>query len=200
MLKKTIKYTNFNNEPKEMEVYFHLGKADIARLAADPEVLQAMNQAAVQNDQKKMLATIEHLVRMAYGLRSDDGERFVKSEAIADNFIQSAAYEEFLMEILSTTDGFTKFMKAVFPENMKAQVLGAMKQAAEEQGVPNPFAEPENPVSDKGVPADENSEDQPAWIRENRKPSKHELLRMPRTEMLEAFRRHPSLTEEIGNA
>lgn len=196
MLKKTISYTNFNDEPKTLEAYFHLGKADIARVAADPKFLQEMNEASRNQDTKMMLAKIEHLVRLSYGIRSEDGERFIKTDEIQDAFIHSAAYEEFIVQILTSENGFTNFIKGVF----NAKVMKEIQDLAAAGKVPNPFAEPPNPISDKGVPLEppiglnEAVEDvRPAWQRENRQPTRAELMKMPNTEMLMAFREHPSL-------
>lgn len=194
MLKKTIKYTNFNDEEKVQEVYFHLGKADITRIAADASVLQEMNEAAAQQDKKKMLATIERLVRMAYGVRSEDGERFVKTPEIQDAFIHSAAYEEFLMDVLTTENGFTNFIEGVFPPKVMKELRQTMETVELPEGMENPFREPLNPESNKGEPAIEDT--RPNWLKENRKPTRQELLVSTKEEMLEAFRMHPGLSSE----
>lgn len=201
MLKKTIEYTNFNDEEKTMEAYFHLGKADIARISADPTVLEDMKRATETNNTKLMLACIERLVRLAYGVRSEDGERFVKTQEVQDAFIQSAAYEEFLADLLGGTGAnFSKFMTAVFPEKMMKELTktnegaeafkmlkGEGSDEAQER-VKKFFAEPPNPESNKGTPAEEDT--RPAWVREKRKPNPKELRGMSKEEMMDAFSKY----------
>lgn len=195
MLKRTIKYTNFNDEEKVMEAYFHLGKADITRIAANPEFLRVMEKASSEKDTKTMLEKIEELVRLSYGVRSEDGERFVKTREVQDAFIQSAAYEEFLADLV-TGDGtnFTKFLQGVFPPKLMEQ----LRQRVKDGEMKDPFAELENPVSNTGVPleptyAEQAEAPRPAWLAENRVPSKAELMAMSNEEMVEAFRKYPGL-------
>ena len=190
MLKKIIEYTNFNDEKKTREVYFHLSKAEMTRLAADPTLMNKMHDAAKQSDKKAMLESIEEFIRLAYGVRSEDGERFLKSEMLADEFVNSAAYDELLMEIVLTPEAFNKFVEAILPADLLAKAI----EEAKKTGQPDPFAEPPNPESDKGTPAQEVSDiTTPAWIREKRRPTKAEIRAMPRDAMILAIQSHPSL-------
>lgn len=159
MLSRTIKYTNFNGEEKELIAYFHLGKADLARIAANPQFLEDMNQAVANKDTKTMLAKIEELVRLSYGVRSADGERFVKSKEVQDAFIQSAAYEELLLDLL-TGDGtsFNQFIKGVLPPKLMEQLTQQIKEGK----VKDPFADLPNPESNKGVALEPTYEEQAA--------------------------------------
>jgi len=200
MLKKVIKYTNFAGVEKTMEAYFHLGKPEIARIAADPAFLEEMNEAAAKQDKKVMLAKIEHFVRLAYGVRSEDGERFVKNDEVQDAFIQSAAYEEFLTELLTTETGFTEFIKGVLP----AKAMKELQELIAKGEAPDPFKEPTEVQHSKAVLSEqavtEAPDDRPAWERENRKPTRREAMLMPREELLKAFQQHPSLATDLNDA
>jgi hypothetical protein len=192
MLKKTIKYVNYNGEEKEREAYFHLGKADIARLSADASVLQEMNDAFEKKDHKKMLATIERLVRLSYGIRSEDGERFVKTREVQADFINSAAYEEFLMNLLGDPDNFNSFVRAILPEAVlksaierlrsgenSAALEAAKKQGVDVERIAKFFEE---------TPAEEENGTEKV-------PTKAELLNMPPAEILATLRKHPKLAQ-----
>lgn len=199
MFKTVVKYENFNGEEKERELYFHLSQDEIAELALDPKVLRDLAHAHQTDDRLGMLMAIRDLVKRAYGIRSEDGERFIKTPEQADLFLQSAVYEEFLGNIITTDGGFDKFLEGVLPSKLlqKAKEKIASGEISTEDalkgiGVTDPFKEPENPISDKGVSAAED--DQPAWMRENRIPTKNELIAMSKTELLMAFRKHPNLT------
>jgi hypothetical protein len=188
VLKQTIKYTNFFEEEKERDLYFHLGRSDIARIAANPKFLEEMNEAAAKQDTKAMLEKIEYLVRLSYGVRTDDGEGFVKNEEVQNAFIHSAAYDEFLTQILTSVEGFTNFIKGVFPP----KVMKEIQDLAKEGKINDPFAEPTTVTKSAAVLSE-----QPAEKSEERLPTKKELREMSRDQLVEAFRKHPSLLNEI---
>jgi hypothetical protein len=195
MLKKTITYTNFNEEEKTRELYFHLGKMDMARVHADPTFLQEMERAASENDKKTMLEKIEYIVRLAYGIRSEDGEKFIKTKEIQDEFIHSAVYEEFLIDLL-VRGNFFEFVKGVFPP----KVMKEIQDLAAKGKIQDPFAEPT--VVNKSAAAlneekvEEAPDDRPAWRRERRKPTRKELQEMSKDEMVFAFQTFPELISE----
>lgn len=191
MLTRTIHYTNFNDEPKNVVAHFHLGKADIARIAADPSFVQDMLKASREQDTKVMLEKIEHLVRLAYGIRSEDGERFIKNKEVQDAFIQSAAYEEFLLDLFQNEGAnFNAFIQGVFPPKLMEQIMTRIKSGE----VEDPFKNLPNPESNKGEPATEqtiaaakfNDFGKPAYKAENRMPTDAELLDMTTDELREA--------------
>lgn len=195
MLKQVINYTNFNDEEKTREVYFHLGKPDIARIAANPRFLEEMQDAVIKQDKSAILAKIEYLVRLAYGVRSEDGERFIKTAEIQDEFMQSAAYEEFLIQLVTTEDGFTKFIQGVLP----AKAMKELQEMINKGEVADPFKEPEKVIKTAAALSEQTvtevPDDRPAWQRENRVPTKAELLAMPKEEMMLAFRTYPRLVD-----
>lgn len=211
MLTRTISYQNFNGEDKVLIAHFHLGKADITRIAADPTFLNEMNAAVANQDTKTMLAKIEELVRLSYGIRSEDGERFVKNKEVQDAFIQSAAYEEFIMDLVAG-DGksFNSFIQGVFPPKLMEMLAAKIKSGE----VEDPFKNLPNPESNKGEPATEETiaaakfndfgkpavvedkfhdESEPEWVRQNRIPTQAELVAMPRDEMLRAVSKYPEI-------
>jgi hypothetical protein len=204
MLKKTIRYTNFNEEEKELVAYFHLGKADLTRIAADASFLEEMEAAFKSKDTKVMLAKIEHMVRLSYGIRSEDSERFIRTPEIQESFIQSAAYEEFVVSLLTEEGAMINFFKSVFPAKAIKEI-----QAMVDQGkVPDPFGDPNEVIKNAAALSEQKVEvdaegsikdDRPAWMREHRAPSRKELREMTKEEMMRAFAQYPSLAFEAIN-
>lgn len=201
MIKKIIKYTNFDGVEKTREVYFHLGKADMARVYADSDWLKELQDAAERRDTKVMLEKIEYMVRLSYGIRTEDGEGFKKTREIQDEFIHSAAYEEFIAQLLTEENGFPNFIKSVFPPKLIAEIQEMVKAGR----VQDPFAEPTkvsksaSVLSETPVVVDANGtvkDDRPAWMKEHRKPTQVELVEMPKNEMLQAFAQYPELAFE----
>lgn len=200
MLAKTIKYTNFNNEDKVLIAHFHLGKADLLRIAANPRFLEEMNEASARQDTVVMLAKIEELVRLSYGIRTEDNDGFRKTKEIQDAFIQSAAYEEFIVDLLTNgPQNFANFIKGVFPPKL----MTMLAQHVKEGKAVDPFKDFPDPESDKGTPAEPTYEEQaevqiarisgkPRYKVENRRPTQEEAEDMNDAELLEAARWYPS--------
>lgn len=208
MIKKTVKYTNFDGVEKTRDVYFHLGKADMARIHANTAFLEEMQAAAERKDTKVLLEKIEYMVRLSYGVRSEDGERFVKTKEVQDDFIHSALYEEFIIQLLTEDNGFPRFIKSVFPPKLIAEVQEMVRAGR----IEDPFKEPANPKSNQGEPAKEETiaaakfndfgkpavveaekfnivedkfhdENRPLYQRENRMPTDAELREMSNEEL-----------------
>ena len=67
---------------------------------------------------------------MSYGRKSDDGKRFVKIQELRDEFEQSPAFGELLMEIImDPEESMAAFIKGVMPADfVPAEVLAQPKQ------------------------------------------------------------------------
>ena len=72
----------------------------------------------------------EMIISMAYGEKSEDGERFVKSPALSEAFMQTEAYNQLFTELLTNAEKASKFINSVFPKEL---VEEAAKQHKAEQ-------------------------------------------------------------------
>lgn len=103
MLKKTITYVDFNGKETTEDFYFNLSKPEITKLAFKYGNLKEYIQKVVANDNvNAMIAFFEDLILSSYGIKSEDGKRFVKGEQVKLDFEYSQAYAE-LFEILLTS-------------------------------------------------------------------------------------------------
>lgn len=125
MLIKPITFMTYDKPPKEVtkEYCFHLSKREIIRYAAKhPGGIKGMILAmAGEQDEDKILQTMEDVVLMSYGERADDGEGFDKSPELVAKFKKSAAYDALFdefMEANSTAAAMADFLNAIFPPDM----------------------------------------------------------------------------------
>jgi hypothetical protein len=66
---------------------------------------------------------------MAYGIRSDDGRRFMKSEQISKEFSETGAYDEIFMWLITGGDkAVAEFINGIVPPQVAEE---AAKQAAQ---------------------------------------------------------------------
>jgi hypothetical protein len=173
MLSETIKYTDFNGVEQTDTFHFHLSKAEIAELhliyGEDNDYKAYLTKIVKANDGKAIVEHFKKIIRDSVGKKSEDGKRFIKSDAIADDFMQSAAYDEFFLKLFKEPDYMITFITGLFPKDIQEQI-----QVEEIKSLPG---------------ADVEEDTRPAWIRENRDPTKAELIGMTSAQMADAMRR-----------
>lgn len=120
MLIKTVRYQDFNDEPVEEELHFHLSKVELVRLdAAYPGGLEAhLNTILEKKDHASLLNMFEDVVSKAYGIKSADGKTFVKNEELLAEFKQSGAYDELIMDLLTSEGSAEQFFTAILPKGV----------------------------------------------------------------------------------
>lgn len=120
MLKKTIKYTDFDGAEQSEDFYFNLSKAEIAEmeLSHDGGFSGYLQEIVKAEDGKKIIETFKSILMKAYGERSEDGKRFVKSDEISNAFLQTDAYSELFMELITDPDAAAKFIQAIVPADL----------------------------------------------------------------------------------
>ena len=117
MLKKTIAYTDYNEIPREEDFYFNLSKAELTEmeLSQDGGLTTMIEKIVKEKDVKEIIKVFKDLVLKAYGVKSDDGKRFIKNDEIRDSFAQTEAYSELFMELATNADAATAFVNGIIP-------------------------------------------------------------------------------------
>ena len=135
MLKKVIKYTDFNGVEREEPFYFNLTKADLVEMemSVDGGFAEFVTKVVQTKDQKELMRLFKNFILKAYGEKSDDGKRFMKSEEISANFAASAAYSELFMELLSDSDAAAKFINGLAPAGMNNMTTEDAKKFIEDK-------------------------------------------------------------------
>lgn len=127
MLKKTITYTDYEDNKRTEDFYFNLSKAELLEMEMSTAggLEKKINAIVQAQDTSKIMALFKDIILKAYGEKSEDGRRFVKSEELSSNFCQTEAYSELIMELLSDTNKASAFISGIIPADIS-------KQAAEE--------------------------------------------------------------------
>lgn len=117
MLKKTIKYEDYNGVEREEDFYFALNKAEIFELQTTTEggFYERINKAVKAQDMVSVMKLFKDIILKTVGKKSDDGKRFIKSKEISDEFEQSPAYPILFMELATDANAAKDFMTAVIP-------------------------------------------------------------------------------------
>jgi hypothetical protein len=139
MLKKTIKYEDFDGNEVEETYYFHLSKAELVELEMSHEggLHDYLQRIVDSNDGKAVIAEFKNLILAAYGERSDDGKRFIKSQEMRDEFASTEAYSTLFMELCVDADKAAEFINGMVPAGLEKDVA---KLTATQRTHPSDFA------------------------------------------------------------
>ena len=132
MLKKTIKYTDFDGNEREEDAYFNLSKAELMEMEFSERgglenYLQEMIKA---ENTKKLFAFFKEIVLNSYGQKSFDGKHFIKKRMqdgevirLRDEFEQTEGYTELMMELMTGGEtAMAEFITAIIPKDLAEQV------------------------------------------------------------------------------
>lgn len=120
MLKKTITYTDYNDVERTEDHYFNISKAELVLMESSVTggMRQRLEKIVKSQDNVAIMETFRDLVHRSYGVKSDDGKRFIKSDELATEFEQTEAYSELIMELLSDADAAANFINAILPKGL----------------------------------------------------------------------------------
>lgn len=124
MLKKTITFIDFNDKEVSEDHFFHLSKADLVELEVghDGGLSNALQEIVNSNDGKRIILEFKKLILAAYGTKSDDGRRFIKTDGLREEFASSEAYSTLFMELVTDADKAAEFVNGIVPQGMDTQV------------------------------------------------------------------------------
>ena len=120
MLKKTIAYTDYNGADRTEDFYFNLSKAEIMEmeLGVSGGFVEMINKIIAAQDTPSLVKIFKDMVLKAYGEKSPDGKRFIKSEELATEFSQTEAYSVLFMELATDAEAGANFVNGIVPADM----------------------------------------------------------------------------------
>ena len=123
MFAKTITYTDFNDVERTETFYFNLSKAEIAEMQLTTEggLTEKLQKIIDSKDQAEIFKMFKYLILKAYGEKSPDGKRFIKNEELSEGFSQTAAFDEFFMELGTNSDAAQAFVNGIIPKDLPQQ-------------------------------------------------------------------------------
>ena len=118
MLKKTITYTDYNGSERTEDFYFNFSKAEIMEMEMSTTggLAEMIQKIVAAQDAPAIIKIFKELVLKAYGEKSPDGKRFIKSDDITMAFSQTEAYSQLFMELATDADAAAKFVNGIVPE------------------------------------------------------------------------------------
>lgn len=123
MLKKTITYTDYNQVERTEDFYFNLTKAEVMEMEMSTSggMAEMIQRIIAAQDSPAIIKIFKELVLKAYGQKSPDGKRFIKSDEISTAFAQTEAYSNLFMELATDADAAAKFVNGIIPADVAQQ-------------------------------------------------------------------------------
>ena len=117
MLKKTFTYYDYNGVERTEDHYFNLSKAELMEmeLSTTGGLAEMISKIVAAHDAPAIVKIFKELVLKAYGQKSADGRRFIKSEELSNEFAQTEAYSQLFMELATDADAAAKFVNGIVP-------------------------------------------------------------------------------------
>lgn len=121
MIKKTVTYEDYNGEMRTETFYFHFTEAEILDMEMSTEggFAERIQKIVDAKDQSALMKLIKKFVIDAYGVKSDDGKRFNKSDEVKAAFLECPAYSDIFMDMVTNDELAAEFVNGVIPKNMK---------------------------------------------------------------------------------
>lgn len=134
MLKKTITFEDLDGNQITEDFYFHLSKSELVELETSTKLgLSETLQAIVkEEDHHKLVEHFKKIILAAYGVRSEDGRRFIKSQELRDSFEQTDAYSELFIELATQAEAGAAFINGIVPSSISKAVAEAEKSGNKE--------------------------------------------------------------------
>ena len=124
MIKKTITYKDYNQVERTESFYFNLSKAEVMEMEMSTAggMAESIQKIVDAKDAPAIIRVFKDLVLRSYGVKSDDGRRFIKSKELSDEFSQTEAYSQIFMELATNADEAAKFVNGIIPADLNQKV------------------------------------------------------------------------------
>ena len=116
MLKKHVKYQGFDGEIIEEDLYFNLTRMDAIELSAryeSKDLAAYMDEIVNKKDIVSLYRVLKDIVLLAYGVKSEDGKRFIKNETVKKEFEESLSFAQLIEDLHETESALSEFVTGI---------------------------------------------------------------------------------------
>lgn len=124
MITETIKYIDYNGVEREEKFMFNLTKAELMEMEMSTTggLTEMIQKIISSKDAPAIIKIFKDLVLKAYGEKSEDGRRFIKSKELSESFSQTEAYSQLFMKLATDADAAAKFVNGIVPNDVSNQI------------------------------------------------------------------------------
>lgn len=117
MLKKTFTYVDYNGVLRTEDKYFNLTESEVMEMemSTNGGLAETINAIVAAKDAPAIIKIFKDLILKAYGEKSPDGKRFIKSPELSTAFSQTEAYNQLFMELATNAEAASDFVNGIVP-------------------------------------------------------------------------------------
>lgn len=117
MLTKTIPYTDFNGWQRTETFYFNLTKTELIEMeyTTSGGLTEMIDKLIAAVELPDIIKIFKELILKAYGEKSPDGKRLIKSPEISKAFSETNAYDQLFMELATNAKAASEFINGIIP-------------------------------------------------------------------------------------
>lgn len=124
MIKKTVTYVDFDEQERTEDFYFNLTQAELTKMfnSVSGGLEKYLDQIIKTKDAPKIMENFEAILKASYGVKTNDGRGFMKSEELFESFKATQAYSDIFMELCTDAEAAAAFIKGILPKNLAAEI------------------------------------------------------------------------------
>ena len=132
MYKKQITYIDLDGNERTENLYFRLSESEIADMqySVAGGFANMLMEMINKQDVPAIMEEFKKFIMLSYGEKTPDGRGFIKvrdGHRLADDFIQTEAYNKFYMTIMNDPEEIVRFVNGIFPKDMMEKGREVMK-------------------------------------------------------------------------
>ena len=118
MYKITMESVDFGGTKRTEDYYFNLTQAELVEMQLTTEggYKEMIEKVLNAKDIKTMSQVFKTILCKAYGVVSPDGRKFVKNQAVLDDFLATQAYSDLYMKLVTDDEAAADFFNKVIPQ------------------------------------------------------------------------------------
>lgn len=126
MITKTVEYEGFDGVKRKETCHFHYSEAELMEMELSVEggFQERVQRMVDAKNGPELFKVFKNFLIGAYGVVSPDGRRLMKNDEIRAAFVESPAYSEIIMGLLTgdVTAAFSDFVIGVVPKKMQEKL------------------------------------------------------------------------------
>lgn len=125
MIKKTVVYENLDGKTESEVVYLNINMIELTELefVAEKSISAILKDIGKTPSMADALKTFKMFLRFAYGVKSPDSKKLLKSDSIWESFENSEPYSALLWEMLNDAPKAVDVIMGILPQKKIEELI-----------------------------------------------------------------------------
>ena len=125
MIKKTVVYENLDGKTENEVVYLNINMIELTELefVAEKSISDILKEIGETPSMADALKTFKMFLRFAYGVKSPDSKKLLKSDSIWESFENSEPYSALLWEMLNDAPKAVDVIMGILPQKKIEELI-----------------------------------------------------------------------------